>query len=43
MIWLLILQGYARFMDKYSELVREKYANFKGKKTLYINIYQNLL
>ena len=37
MIWLLILQGYARFMDKYSELVREKYVNFKGKKTLYIN------
>ena len=37
MIWLLILQGYARFMDKYSELVREKYVNFQGKKTLYIN------
>ena len=37
MIWLLILQGYARFMDKYSELVRQKYVNFKGKKTLYIN------
>ena len=37
MIWLLILQGYARFMEKYSELVREKYVNFQGKKTLYIN------
>ena len=37
MIWLLILQGYSRFMDKYSELVREKYVNFQGKKTLYIN------
>ena len=37
MIWLLILQGYTRFMDKYSELVREKYVNFKGKKTLHIN------
>ena len=34
MIWLLILQGYSKFMEKYSELVREKYVNFKGKKTL---------
>jgi hypothetical protein len=34
MIWLLILQGYSRFMEKYSELVREKYVNFKGKKVL---------
>ena len=32
MIWLLILQGYSKFMDKYSELVREKYVNFKGRK-----------
>jgi len=39
MIWLLILQGYSRFMDKYSELVREKYVNFQGQKTLYINRY----
>jgi hypothetical protein len=39
MIWLLILQGYSRFMDKYSELVREKYVNFSGQKTLYINRY----
>ena len=37
MIWLLILQGYARFMEKYSELVREKYVAFQGKKTLYVN------
>ena len=37
MIWLLILQGYSRFMDKYSELVREKYVNFKGQKTLKVN------
>ena len=37
MIWLLVLQGFARFMDKYSELVREKYVNFKGKKTININ------
>ena len=34
MIWLLILQGYSRFMEKYSELVREKYVNFKGQKVL---------
>ena len=39
MIWLLILQGYSRFMDKYSELVKEKYVNFSGQKTLYINRY----
>ena len=39
MIWLLILQGYSRFMDKYSDLVREKYVNFSGQKTLYINRY----
>jgi hypothetical protein len=32
MIWLLILQGYSKFMDKYSELVREKYVNFEGQK-----------
>ena len=37
MIWLLILQGYSRFMDKYSELVREKYVNFKGQKTLKVD------
>ena len=39
MIWLLILQGYSRFMDKYHELVREKYVNFEGQKTLHINRY----
>jgi len=37
MIWLLILQGYSKFMDKYHELVREKYVNFEGQKTLHIN------
>ena len=37
MIWLLILQGYSRFMDKYSELIREKYVNLEGQKTLHIN------
>ena len=34
MIWILILQGYSRFMEKYSELVREKYVNFNGKKVI---------
>ena len=40
MIWLLILQGFSRFMDKYHELVREKFVNFDGQKTLYINRYE---
>ena len=39
MIWILILQGYSRFMDKFPELVREKYVNFEGQKTLFINRY----
>ena len=39
MIWLLILQGYSKFMEKYSELVRERYVNFEGKKTLCVNRY----
>ena len=39
MIWLLILQGFSGFMDKYHELVREKFVNFEGQKTLYINRY----
>ena len=39
MIWLLILQGFSRFMDKYSELVREKFVNFEGQKTLFVNRY----
>ena len=34
MIWILILQGYSKFMEKYSELVREKYVDFQGKKTI---------
>ena len=37
MIWLMFLQGYSRFMEKYSELVREKYVNFQGKKDLKID------
>lgn len=32
--WLLIMQGYSRFMEKYSESVREKIVNFSGKKDL---------
>ena len=36
MIWILILQGYSRFMDKYSEKVRNKYVNFEGKKNISI-------
>ena len=39
MIWILILQGYSRFMDKYSELVREKYVNFEGKKTIFLYLF----
>ena len=38
MIWILVLQGYSSFMDKYSELVREKYVNFEGKKTIHIEL-----
>jgi len=37
MIWILILQGYSRFMEKYFELVREKYVHFEGKKNICIN------
>ena len=37
MIWLLVLQGFSRFLDKYHELVRKKFVNFEGKKTIYIN------
>ena len=36
MIWILILQGYSRFMDKYSEKVRNEYVNFEGKKNISI-------
>ena len=34
MLWILILQGYSRFMEKYSELVRERYVNFEGQKKI---------
>jgi len=43
MIWILVLQGYSRFMDKYSELVREKYVNFEGKKTIHIKLSDSTL
>ena len=36
MILLLFLQGYSRFMEKYSEKVRNQYVNFEGKKTLIV-------
>ena len=32
--WLLIMQGYSRFMEKYFESVRERIINFSGKKEL---------
>jgi len=34
MIWILIGQGFSRFMDKYHELVRERFVNFSDKKNL---------
>ena len=34
MILILFLQGYSRFMEKYSEKVRNCYVNFEGKKDL---------
>ena len=36
MIWILILQGFSRFMEKYADKVREKFVNFSGKKDLTI-------
>ena len=32
MILILFLQGYSRFMEKYSEKLRNQYVNFEGKK-----------
>ena len=34
MIWILIMQGFSRFMEKYENLVRERFVNFTGKKDL---------
>ena len=36
MIWILVLQGFSRFMEKYENLVRERFVNFQGKKNLKI-------
>ena len=36
MIWLLFLQGYSRFMEKYHEWVRTNYVNFENKKTIHV-------
>ena len=40
MIWILVLQGFSRFMEKYDNLVRERFVNFKGKKDLKIERLQ---
>ena len=37
MIWILVLQGFSRFTEKYAEQVREKFVNFEGKKDLKID------
>ena len=34
MIWLLILQGFSRFMEKFGNTVRDKFVNFGDKKDL---------
>lgn len=36
MIWLLFLQGYSRFMEKYHEWARNNYVNFDNKKTIHV-------
>jgi len=40
MIWILILQGFSRFMEKYAEQMREKFVNFTGKKDLKVERLQ---
>ena len=40
MIWILILQGFSRFMEKYAEQMREKFVNFEGKKDLKVERLQ---
>ena len=39
MIWILVLQGFSRFMEKYEDLVRDKFVDFQGKKELNVEIY----
>ena len=34
MIWLLFMQGFSRYMEKYGEQVRDKFVDFTGKKDL---------
>ena len=34
MLWILFLQGYSKFMDKYHETFRSSYVNFKGQKAI---------
>ena len=34
MLWILFLQGYSKFMDKYAETFRSSYVNFKEQKTI---------
>ena len=36
MIWILFLQGFSRFMEKYHDSVREEFVSFSGKKDLNI-------
>lgn len=40
MIWMLILQTFSRFLDKYHELVRHRIVNFEGKKELCVNRFE---
>ena len=39
MIWILVLQGFSRFMEKYEDSVRDIFVNFEGKKELNVEIY----
>ena len=34
MIWLMVLQGFSRFMEKFGSTVKDKFVNFDGKKDL---------
>ena len=40
MIWILILQGFSRFMEEYAEQMREKFVNFEGQKDLKVERLQ---
>ena len=43
MIWLLFLQGYSRFMEKYHDFVRNNYVNFENKKTIKVARFEMIL